>query len=82
MVNGSVGSQKTRHAASRYATSSVDVNDAATTSMKVASLLPRQTYRIGVAAKTRAGVGVFSEIFAKTRSFSVRKYQHYTDFNA
>jgi len=76
-----VESQWPPHAPSHYTSRSIDVYDAEMTSVKISHLLPQQTYRVSVAARTRAGVGVFSEIFADTRSFSVRKYQRYMDFS-
>ena len=79
VVNSSAASESIRRV--QYTVRSVDVNDAAMPSAKMSSLLPHQTYRISVAARTRAGVGVYSDIFANTRSLNIRKYEHYVDFS-
>jgi len=76
VINGSTSSQSSRYSARQFTARNVDVNDAQTTNIKLSFLLPQQSYRVGVAAKTRAGVGAFSEIVFDTRSFNARTYSH------
>ena len=78
VINSSTGSQRRRYSARHYAVRNVAINDAELTTIKIPSLLARQTYSVRVAAKTRAGVGAFSEILVNTHSFNVRTYQHFT----
>jgi len=66
--------QRRRHRARHQAVRSVVVNDADTTSVEISSLLAQQSYRVGVAAKTGAGVGVSTTITVNTGSFVARTY--------
>ena len=65
-------SPRKQHHARYHAVSSVEVNDAEMTNIKISSLLPQQSYRIGVAAKTSVGVGIAIKITVNTGSFNVR----------
>jgi len=73
-----MASQRVHYSPRHYTVRNIELNDAAMTSIKLSSLLPVQTYSVSVAAKTGAGVGVFSEIFVNTSSYNVRTYQHWT----
>jgi len=74
VINGSSASQRSRYSARQSAARNIDLNDEQTTNIKLSFLLPQQCYRVGVAAKTRAGVGAFSEVVFDTRSFNTRTY--------
>jgi len=74
-MSGATEPQRRRHRARHQpAVRSVVVNDAGTTSVEISSLLAQQSYRVGVAAKTGAGVGVSTTITVNTGSFVVRTY--------
>jgi len=69
VVSDSTGSQQKRQRVRR-----VELDDAEMTSIRISSLLPQQSYRVAVAAKTRAGVGVSATITASTGSFNERTF--------